>query len=142
MDEIEVIGDMDTAEVKRTNWDFVVGDNAASKIGDLFWFGLFKPSPSSFQTPMVNAFIMGSLSTTTTSGIRSRDERSSMTGSKIRSGASSSSYGNPSRAPQRRVSSRYPLSAAALKADITASPMGPAPAGRPSSSVTGVSSLA
>ena len=61
MDEIEVIGDMDTAEVKRTNWDFVVGDNAASKIGDLFWFGPFKPlAKLMFQTPMVNAFIMGS----------------------------------------------------------------------------------
>jgi uncharacterized protein (DUF362 family) len=61
MDEIEVVGDMDTAEVKRTNWDFVVGDNAASKIGDLFWFGPFKPlAKLMFQTPMVNAFIMGS----------------------------------------------------------------------------------
>ncbi len=61
IDEIEVIGDMDTAEVKRTNWDFVVGDNAASKIGDLFWFGPFKPlAKLMFQTPMVNAFIMGS----------------------------------------------------------------------------------
>ena len=61
MDDIEVIGDMDTAEVKRTNWDFVVGDNVASKVGDLFWFGPFKPlARLMFQTPMVNAFIMGS----------------------------------------------------------------------------------
>jgi hypothetical protein len=61
MDEIEVVGDMDTAEVKRTNWDFVVGDNAASKVGDLFWFGPMKPlAKLMFQTPMVNAFIMGS----------------------------------------------------------------------------------
>jgi hypothetical protein len=61
LDEIEVVGDMDTAEVKRTNWDFVVGDNAASKIGDLFWFGPFKPlSKLMFQTPIVNAFIMAS----------------------------------------------------------------------------------
>jgi len=61
MDEIEVIGDMDTAEVKRTNWDFVVGDNVASKVGDLFWFGPMKPlAKLMFQTPMVNAFIMGS----------------------------------------------------------------------------------
>ena len=61
LDEIEIVGDMDTAEVKRTNWDFVVGDNAASKIGDLFWFGPFKPlAKLMFQTPMVNAFIMGS----------------------------------------------------------------------------------
>jgi uncharacterized protein (DUF362 family) len=61
LDDIEVIGDMDTAEVKRTNWDFVVGDNAASKVGDLFWFGPLKPlARLMFQTPMVNAFIMGS----------------------------------------------------------------------------------
>ena len=61
IDEIEVIGDMDTAEVKKTNWDFVVGDNAASKVGDLFWFGPMKPlAKLMFQTPMVNAFIMGS----------------------------------------------------------------------------------
>jgi uncharacterized protein (DUF362 family) len=61
MDEIEVVGDMDTAEVKRTNWNFVVGDNAASRVGDLFWFGPMKPlAKLMFQTPMVNAFIMGS----------------------------------------------------------------------------------
>jgi uncharacterized protein (DUF362 family) len=61
LDDIEVIGDMDTPEVKRTNWDFVVGDNAASKVGDLFWFGPMKPlARLMFQTPMVNAFIMGS----------------------------------------------------------------------------------
>jgi len=61
LDEIEVVGDMDTAEVKKTNWDFVVGDNAASRVGDLFWFGPMKPlAKLMFQTPMVNAFIMGS----------------------------------------------------------------------------------
>ncbi|RME28575.1 MAG: DUF362 domain-containing protein [Deltaproteobacteria bacterium] len=61
LDEIEVLGDLDTAEVKNTNWDFVVGDNAASKVGDFFWFGPMKPlAKLMFQTPMVNAFIMGS----------------------------------------------------------------------------------
>jgi uncharacterized protein (DUF362 family) len=61
IDEIEVIGDLDTADIQKTNWDFVVGDNAASKVGDLFWFGPFKPlARLMFQTPMVNAFIMGS----------------------------------------------------------------------------------
>lgn len=61
LDEIEIIGDMDIAEVKKTNWDFVVGDNAASKVGDLFWFGPLKPlAKVMFQTPLVNAFIMGS----------------------------------------------------------------------------------
>ena len=38
-----------------------MGDNAASKVGDLFWFGPMKPlAKLMFQTPMVNAFIMGS----------------------------------------------------------------------------------
>ncbi|MFT5682146.1 MAG: hypothetical protein ACI8RZ_003064 [Myxococcota bacterium] len=61
LDEIEVIGDLDTSDIKKTNWDFVVGDNAASKVGDLFWFGPLKPLANlMFQTPMVNAFIMGS----------------------------------------------------------------------------------
>jgi uncharacterized protein (DUF362 family) len=61
LDDIEVVGDMDTAEVKKTNWEFVVGDNAASMVGDLFWFGPLKPvSKLFFQTPLVNAFIFGS----------------------------------------------------------------------------------
>ncbi len=61
LDDIEVVGDLDTAEVKKTNWDFVVGDNAASMVGDLFWFGPLKPiSKLFFQTPLVNAFIFGS----------------------------------------------------------------------------------
>lgn len=61
LDDIEIVGDMSTTEVKNTNWDFVVGDNAASKVGDLFWFGPMKPlARLMFQTPLVNAFIMGS----------------------------------------------------------------------------------
>ncbi len=61
LDDIEVVGDMDTAEVRRTDWDFVVGDNAASAVGDVFWFGPLKPlSRLMFQTPLVNAFIVGS----------------------------------------------------------------------------------
>ena len=61
IDEIDIVGDMDNAEVQHTNWDFVVGDNAASKVGDVFWFGPLKPlSKLMFQTPIVNAFIMGS----------------------------------------------------------------------------------
>lgn len=61
LEEIEIVGDLDNADVKKTNWDFVVGDNAASKVGDLFWFGPFRPlAKLMFQTPMVNAFIMGS----------------------------------------------------------------------------------
>ena len=49
---------MDNAEVQRTNWDFVVGDNAASKVGDVFWFGPLKPiaklipySPAAVRKP-------------------------------------------------------------------------------------------
>jgi len=61
IDEIEIIGDLDNSDVQKTNWEFVVGDNAASKVGDLFWFGPMKPlAKLMFQTPMVNAFIMGS----------------------------------------------------------------------------------
>ena len=61
IEEMDIIGDLDRADIQKTNWDFVVGDNAASKIGDLFWFGPFKPlARLMFQTPMVNAFIMGS----------------------------------------------------------------------------------
>ena len=60
IEEMDIIGDLDRADIQKTNWDFVVGDNAASKIGDLFWFGPFKPlARLMFQTPMVNAFIMG-----------------------------------------------------------------------------------
>ncbi|MEC8379152.1 MAG: DUF362 domain-containing protein [Myxococcota bacterium] len=59
--EMDIIGDLDNSDVMKTDWKFVVGDNAASKIGDLFWFGPFKPlAKLMFQTPMVNAFIMGS----------------------------------------------------------------------------------
>jgi len=61
LDEIEVVGDLDTSDIKKTNWEFVVGDNAASMVGDLFWFGPLKPiSKLFFQTPLVNAFIFGS----------------------------------------------------------------------------------
>ncbi len=61
LDDIEIIGDLDTPEVKRTNWEFVVGDNAASAVGDLFWSGPLRPlSRLAFQTPLVNAFIFGS----------------------------------------------------------------------------------
>lgn len=61
LEEIEIVGDLDNSDVKKTNWNFIVGDNAASKVGDLFWFGPMKPlAKLMFQTPMVNAFIMGS----------------------------------------------------------------------------------
>jgi uncharacterized protein (DUF362 family) len=61
LDDIHIVGDMDIAEVRKTNWEFVVGDNAASAVGDLFWFGPLKPlAKLFFQTPLVNGFIWGS----------------------------------------------------------------------------------
>ncbi len=48
-------------DVHKTNWNFTVGDNAASKIGDLLWFGPLKAlNKLAFQTPLVYAFIFGS----------------------------------------------------------------------------------
>lgn len=48
-------------DVRKTNWNFTVGDNAASKIGDLLWFGPLKAlNKLAFQTPLVYAFIFGS----------------------------------------------------------------------------------
>lgn len=57
MDEIEVVG-MDIAAV---NWGFTVGDNGASMMGDMMWFGPLKPIQNIFmRTPLVNIFIAGS----------------------------------------------------------------------------------
>ena len=57
MDEIEVVG-MDISEV---NWGFTVGDNGASMMGDIMWFGPLKPVQNIFmRTPLVNIFIAGS----------------------------------------------------------------------------------
>ncbi|HPN31464.1 MAG TPA: DUF362 domain-containing protein [bacterium] len=58
MDEIEITGNV---EVSKENWNFSVGDNAASKIGDLFWFGPLKwLQQLMFHTPVVNIFIWAS----------------------------------------------------------------------------------
>ena len=35
IDEIEIVRDLDNSDVRKTNWDFVVGDNAASKVESL-----------------------------------------------------------------------------------------------------------
>ncbi len=57
MSEIEVVGE----DVSRWNWGFSVGDNAASKVGDLFWFSPLKIFQRLlFRTPLVNLFIFGS----------------------------------------------------------------------------------
>jgi uncharacterized protein (DUF362 family) len=59
LDEIEIVEE--GIDVRKQNWGFTVGDNAASKIGDLFWFGPMKALHKvAFQTPLVYAFIFGS----------------------------------------------------------------------------------
>src|SRR4051812_29914612 len=56
--EIEVVGDADLAQ---ESWGFTVGDNGASRIGDVVWFGPLKPIQNVFmRTPLVNLFILGS----------------------------------------------------------------------------------
>jgi uncharacterized protein (DUF362 family) len=55
---IEVVGDVAVAEER---WGFAVGDNGASLVGDVMWFGPLKPLQKLFfHTPIVNAFILGS----------------------------------------------------------------------------------
>jgi len=56
--EIEVVGD---ADALSESWGFQVGDNGASRIGDLLWFSPLKRFQNFFfRTPLVNIFIMGS----------------------------------------------------------------------------------
>lgn len=56
--EIEIVGD---ADVSQENWHFSVGDNGASRVGDMIWFGPLKPVQNFLmRTPLVNAFILGS----------------------------------------------------------------------------------
>jgi uncharacterized protein (DUF362 family) len=56
--EIELVGDADLA---NESWDFRVGDNGASRVGDLVWFGPLKPVQNVLmRTPLVNLFILGS----------------------------------------------------------------------------------
>ncbi|HEX9621597.1 MAG TPA: DUF362 domain-containing protein, partial [Polyangiaceae bacterium] len=55
--DIEVLGD----DISGENWGFQVGDNAASMVGDVMWFGpLKKFQKLFFHTPLVNAFVFGS----------------------------------------------------------------------------------
>jgi len=55
--EVEVVGDEALAE----SWGFSVGDNGASRIGNLLWFGAMKRFQNFFfRTPLVHAFILGS----------------------------------------------------------------------------------
>jgi uncharacterized protein (DUF362 family) len=55
--DIEVLGD----DISGESWGFSVGDNGASRVGDVIWFGPLKPVQNFFmRTPLVNAFIFGS----------------------------------------------------------------------------------
>jgi uncharacterized protein (DUF362 family) len=55
--DIEVVG----ADISGESWGFRVGDNGASMIGDLMWFGPLKSMQKIFfHTPLVNVFILGS----------------------------------------------------------------------------------
>src|SRR5215203_5495234 len=55
--EIELVGDADLAE---QSWGFRVGDNGASRVGDIVWFGPLKPIQNVLmRTPLVNLFILG-----------------------------------------------------------------------------------
>ncbi len=55
--EIEIVG----ADISKESWGFSVGDNAASLVGDVMWFGpLKKFQKLFFHTPLVNVFALGS----------------------------------------------------------------------------------
>jgi hypothetical protein len=54
---ITIVGE----DISTENWKFTVGDNLASRAGDLLWFGFLKKLQSFFfRTPLVNLFIFGS----------------------------------------------------------------------------------
>ncbi len=55
--DIELVGD----DVSNEKWDFSVGDNIASMVGDMLWFGpLKRVQKLFFHTPLVHIFVMGS----------------------------------------------------------------------------------
>lgn len=57
-ENIEVVGDTAIADQR---WGFSVGDNGASLVGDVMWFGPLKRFQKFFfRTPLVNIFVMGS----------------------------------------------------------------------------------
>jgi hypothetical protein len=56
-DEICLAGD----DISGENWGFSVGDNMASRVGDLCWFGSLRWAQRLlFQTPLVHLFVFGS----------------------------------------------------------------------------------
>jgi hypothetical protein len=57
-EDIEVVGDTALADER---WGFSVGDNGASLVGDIMWFGPLKRFQKLFfRTPIVNMFVLGS----------------------------------------------------------------------------------
>ena len=55
--DIEIVG----ADISGESWGFKVGDNGASMVGDLMWFGPMKRFQKLFfHTPLVNVFVAGS----------------------------------------------------------------------------------
>ena len=58
VEEMEIVGDLDAAAER---WGFHTGDNPASAVGKLFWFGPGRQLQRlMFQTPLVYAFIFAS----------------------------------------------------------------------------------
>jgi len=57
VDEIEVVGE----DISRVNFQFSVGDNMASKVGNFIWFGPLRPIQwFFFRTPFLYLFVFGS----------------------------------------------------------------------------------
>ena len=55
--DIEIVGD----DISNENWQFEVGDNGASRVGDILWFGPLKGIQKLFfHTPLVHLFVAGS----------------------------------------------------------------------------------
>jgi uncharacterized protein (DUF362 family) len=55
--DIEIVGD----DISQESWGFSVGDNLASRFGDVMWFGALKRFQKAFfHTPLVNVFVLGS----------------------------------------------------------------------------------
>jgi uncharacterized protein (DUF362 family) len=56
-EEIQIVGD----DVSSESWGFSVGDNMASRVGDLCWFGpLKKIQKLLFHSPLLHLFVFGS----------------------------------------------------------------------------------
>ncbi len=56
-EQIQLVGD----DISGENWHFTVGDNMASHVGDVCWFGPLRPIQHLlFHTPLVHLFVFGS----------------------------------------------------------------------------------